>query len=56
LSLAVYIVSAMLVFVFSGLLAMAGIDAVFLLVPPFYYPGVPLAKATPATLSLTSSA
>lgn len=47
-----YIVSAITVFVFSGLLAMAGIGAAFLFVPLFYYLGVPLAEATPTALLL----
>jgi uncharacterized membrane protein YfcA len=48
----VYAVSAVLVFVFSGLLAMAGLGAAFLFVPLFYYLGVPLAEATPTALLL----
>ena len=52
MSLTVYIVSAILVFVFSGLLAMAGLGAAFLFVPLFYYLGVPLAEATPTALLL----
>jgi uncharacterized membrane protein YfcA len=51
-SITVYIVSAVLVFVFSGLLAMAGLGAAFLFVPLFYYLGVPLAEATPTALLL----
>lgn len=47
-----YIVSAILVFIFSGLMAMAGLGAAFLFVPLFYYLGVPLAEATPAALLL----
>jgi len=47
-----YLVSAIIVFVFSGLLAMAGIGAAFLFVPLFYYLGVPLAEATPTALLL----
>jgi hypothetical protein len=47
-----YIISAALVFVFSGLLAMAGLGAAFLFVPLFYYLGVPLAEATPTALLL----
>jgi len=47
-----YLVSAALVFIFSGLLAMAGIGAAFLFVPLFYYLGVPLAEATPTALLL----
>jgi uncharacterized membrane protein YfcA len=47
-----YIVSAILVFLFSGLMAMAGLGAAFLFVPLFYYLGVPLAEATPAALLL----
>jgi uncharacterized membrane protein YfcA len=52
MSVTVYIISAILVFVFSGLLAMAGIGAAFLFVPLFYYLGVPLAEATPTALLL----
>jgi len=47
-----YIISAILVFVFSGLLAMAGLGAAFLFVPLFYYLGVPLAEAAPTALLL----
>ena len=47
-----YIISAIAVFIFSGLLAMAGLGAAFLFVPLFYYLGVPLAQATPAALLL----
>ena len=52
MSLTIYIISAVLVFVFSGLLAMAGLGAAFLFVPLFYYLGVPLAEATPTALLL----
>jgi hypothetical protein len=52
MSITVYVISAILVFVFSGLLAMAGIGAAFLFVPLFYYLGVPLAEATPTALLL----
>jgi uncharacterized protein len=52
MALPVYIISAVLVFVFSGLLAMAGLGAAFLFVPLFYYLGVPLAEATPTALLL----
>jgi uncharacterized membrane protein YfcA len=47
-----YLISAALVFVFSGLLAMAGLGTAFLFVPLFYYLGVPLAEATPTALLL----
>ena len=47
-----YIVSAIAVFIFSGLMSMAGLGAAFLFVPLFYYLGVPLAEATPAALLL----
>ena len=47
-----YLISALIVFVFSGLLAMAGLGAAFLFVPLFYYLGVPLAEATPTALLL----
>ncbi|MFN3982679.1 MAG: sulfite exporter TauE/SafE family protein, partial [Caldilinea sp.] len=46
------LISAVLVFVFSGLMAMAGLGAAFLFVPLFYYMGMPLAEATPAALLL----
>lgn len=49
---AFYILSAGVVFLFSGLLAMAGLGAAFLFVPFFYYMGVPLAEATPTALLL----
>jgi len=52
MSIGVVAVSAVLVLVFSGLLAMAGIGAAFLFVPLFYYLGVPLAEATPTALLL----
>lgn len=52
MSLIFYIISSILVFVFSGLLAMAGIGAAFLFVPLFYYLVVPLAEATPTALLL----
>ena len=52
MTLSFYIISALLVFVFSGLLAMAGLGAAFLFVPLFYYMGMPLAEATPAALLL----
>ena len=50
--LSIYIISAVLVFIFSGLLAMAGLGAAFLFVPLFYYLGVPLAEATSTALLL----
>jgi uncharacterized protein len=52
MTITIYIISAVLVFVFSGLLAMAGLGAAFLFVPLFYYLGVPLAEATPTALLL----
>jgi uncharacterized protein len=52
MSSTIYLISAVLVFVFSGLLAMAGLGAAFLFVPLFYYLGVPLAEATPTALLL----
>ena len=51
-ALSIYVISSILVFVFSGLLAMAGLGAAFLFVPLFYYLGVPLAEATPTALLL----
>jgi uncharacterized protein len=47
-----YIALAILVFVFSGLLAMAGLGAAFIFVPLFYYMGVPLSEATSTALLL----
>lgn len=52
MSLTVLLTCAVLVFVFSGLMAMAGLGAAFLFVPLFYYLGVPLSEATPAALLL----
>ena len=52
MSWTIYIVSAVSVFFFSGLLAMAGIGAAFIFVPLFYYLGVPLAEAVPTALLL----
>jgi uncharacterized protein len=52
MSITIYVVSSVLVFIFSGLLAMAGLGAAFLFVPLFYYLGVPLAEATPTALLL----
>jgi hypothetical protein len=49
-----YLVSAVIVLFFSGLLAMAGLGAAFLFVPLFYYLGVPLAEATPTALLLNA--
>jgi len=49
-----YLISAAIVFVFSGLLAMAGLGAAFLFVPLFYYMGVPLAEATATALLLNT--
>lgn len=49
-----YLISAVIVFVFSGLMAMAGLGAAFLFVPLFYYMGVPLAQATPTALLLNT--
>lgn len=47
-----YLISALVVFFFSGVMAMAGLGAAFLFVPFFYYLGVPLAEATPTALLL----
>ncbi len=47
-----YLLSAVVVFFFSGVMAMAGLGAAFLFVPFFYYMGVPLAEATPTALLL----
>jgi uncharacterized protein len=52
MSVTVYVVSAVSVFFFSGLLAMAGLGAAFIFVPLFYYLGVPLAEAVPTALLL----
>lgn len=46
MSVTIYIESAVLVFLFSGFLAMAGLGAAFLFVPLFYDLGVSLAEAT----------
>ena len=52
MTVTIYVVSAVLVFIFSGLLAMAGLGAAFLFVPLFYYLGIPLSEATPTALLL----
>ena len=52
MSLTVYIVSAVPVFFFSGLMSMAGLGAAFIFVPLFYYLGVPIAEAAPTALLL----
>jgi formylmethanofuran dehydrogenase subunit E len=52
MTIAFYMISAVLVFCFSGLLDMAGLGAAFIFVPLFYYLGVPLAEATPFALLL----
>ncbi len=49
-----YWVSAVVVLLFSGLLAMAGLGAAFLFVPFFYYLGVPLSEATATGLFLNA--
>lgn len=54
MSLTFYLISVPVVFVFSGLLAMAGLGAAFLFVPFFYYLGVPLAEAAPTALLLNA--
>lgn len=54
MALTFYLVTAPVVFLFSGLTAMAGIGAAFLFVPFFYYLGVPLAEAAPAALLLNA--
>jgi hypothetical protein len=52
MSLEIYLISAIAVFFFSGLLAMAGLGAAFIFVPLFYYLGVPLSEAVPTALLL----
>jgi len=52
MSIEIYLISAVSVFFFSGLLAMAGLGAAFIFVPLFYYLGVPLAEAVPTALLL----
>jgi len=47
-----YVFYTLAVFIFSGLLAIAGLGAAFLFVPLFYYMGMPLAEAAPAALLL----
>lgn len=54
MSLNFYLISAPVVFLFSGLMAMAGLGAAFLFVPFFYYLGVPLAEAAPVALLLNA--
>jgi len=47
-----YVAIALIVFVLSGVLAMAGLGAAFLFVPIFYWLGVPLDVATSTALLL----
>ena len=54
MSLTFYLIAAPVVFLFSGLTAMAGVGAAFLFVPFFYYLGVPLGEAAPAALLLNA--
>jgi uncharacterized membrane protein YfcA len=49
-----YAVGGASVFVFSGVMAMAGLGAAFLFVPLFYYLGVPLGQATSTALLLNA--
>lgn len=49
-----YLITVPVVFLFSGLLTMAGLGAAFLFVPLFYYLGMPLAEAAPAALLLNA--
>ncbi|MGC8634228.1 MAG: sulfite exporter TauE/SafE family protein [Candidatus Limnocylindrales bacterium] len=49
-----YLVGGASVFVFSGVMAMAGLGAAFLFVPLFYYLGVPLGQATSTALLLNA--
>ena len=49
-----YLIAAPVVFLFSGLLTMAGLGAAFLFVPFFYYLGVPLTEAAPTALLLNA--
>jgi uncharacterized protein len=54
MSLIFYLITAPVVFLFSGLLAMAGLGAAFLFVPFFYYLGVPFAEVVPVALLLNA--
>lgn len=54
MSLTFYLIAAPVVFLFSGLTAMAGVGAAFLFVPFFYYLGVPLSEAAPVALLLNA--
>ena len=49
-----YLLSAVIVFLFSGVLAMAGLGAAFIFVPLFYYMGISLSEATPVALLLNT--
>jgi len=49
-----YLVGGAAVFVGSGVMAMAGLGAVFLFVPLFYCLGVPLGEATSTALLLNA--
>lgn len=49
-----YLVGGLVVFVGSGVMAMAGLGAAFIFVPLFYYLGVPLGEATSTALLLNA--
>jgi uncharacterized protein len=53
-SLTLYVVSALVVTFFSGLMAMSGLGTALLFVPFFYYLGVPLTEAVPTALLLNA--
>lgn len=50
----IYIVSSLFVFMFSGLMAMAGLGAAIVFVPFFFYMGVPLEQTIPTGLLLNA--
>ena len=49
-----YLVGGLVVFIGSGVMAMAGLGAAFIFVPLFYYLGVPLGEATSTALLLNA--
>ncbi|MFZ5590472.1 MAG: sulfite exporter TauE/SafE family protein [Bacillota bacterium] len=49
-----YILSSLIVLIFSAIMSMAGLGAAFIYVPLFYWLGVPLHQAMPAALLLNS--
>jgi len=49
-----FLIAALIVFVFTTVLTIAGVGAAFILIPAFYWLGVPLKEAMAVALLLNS--